>query len=99
MLIRQGDVVLRTVPAREPAGVAKEITLAIGEESGHSHVLTAAIEEIVGDSRFVTLRQDGQVRIEGMPWRHTAINVLAGTYEVIIEREYEPGAAPRNVAD
>lgn len=81
MLIRQGDLTLRRVGAAPP-GAVRPTTLAVGEESGHSHV---ADGYLAGD-RFVAPAPT-TLRVEGMPWRHRPVPVPAGEYEIVHQRE------------
>ena len=96
--IRQGDLVLVAAADLDADfGPTQLQTLAIGEESGHSHVLTGALAEVEG-RRFIRLDQADELRVEGMPWRHDPITVPAGVWEVRVQREYTPEGI-RNVAD
>lgn len=96
-LIRQGDLILSLVSSDAKPNAAEKatITLAVGEESGHSHVLDNALR--VGVDQ-VFLAEDSTLRVEGMPWRHESIAVPAGTYRYWVEQEYTPEAI-RDVRD
>lgn len=101
----QGDVALR--PAALPAG-AKKIEhrpLALGEVSGHAHVVEAAgADKAAFDlyehngSLFVATGSDGaqlrHVRLEsGAQADHAPITLAPDTvYEVILQNEYNPFA-------
>lgn len=98
MIVRQGDVILRRTRRRHPKAEAVEHVLAVGEESGHWHAVVGRLAQ-VGDRRFVTLDKPAQLRVEGQPDRHTPVDLPAGTWEVLVEREYVPGQLPRTVAD
>jgi len=87
--IRQGDLILVAADIAADFGPTQPQTLAIGEESGHSHVLTGALAEVEG-RRFIRLDQADALRVEGMPWRHDPITVPAGVWEVRVQREYTP---------
>lgn len=98
MIYRQGDVILRRVHKACPVHmdpVPHRVTLAVGENSGHSHVLDVLRDWTEDDRRYVDVAQGVQARVEGLPGRHDPITLDAGTYEVIIEREYRPDAIRR----
>jgi hypothetical protein len=93
MIIRQGDLVLKLRSTEVPAeGSDERLVLAVGESSGHAHVVDGTR---VGD--VLSVRSPSVLRVEppSMEWRHRSINIDPGTYDVIIQREYRPeGAAP-----
>lgn len=93
--IGQGDVTLIRRDGLAPVeGLPREVTLAVGEESGHAHVIVG-VDGVRGGVRLLTTL-GGPVRVVGMPWRHAPIDVPAGTYEVLDwQREYAPGAIVR----
>lgn len=103
--IRHGDVVLKPVDSLPLGKTTKhgELTLAYGEVTGHHHTLYPIrnlvtkelprdagghyIEEIVSDGRrFIKLDIDWFLRHQ----EHHEIKVPAGTYEIGMEREYDP---------
>lgn len=96
---RQGDVLLQEVAAvpdgatRAPVPAGRAV-LALGELTGHAHVLTvvdgALGESHTPDQRFVTLSAGGVLTHE----EHAVIAVAAGTYEVVRQREYRPRPQP-----
>ena len=96
--VRQGDVVLRRVADRPAAGEVRAHTLAVGEESGHWHEAVGFLE-LEGGVRYLTNVEPTVLEVRGMPGRHDPITLPPGTWEVLIEQEYVPGAAPRRVAD
>lgn len=98
MIVRQGDLLLRRVATRDPAGEVREHTLAVGEESGHWHAAIGVLEEIEG-RRLLTVREPTLLRVEGQPGRHTPIELPPGTWDVWTEREYVPREVPRAVQD
>lgn len=95
--IRQGDLAL--IPTTETSngtrkkGRAKKHTLAVGEDSGHSHVIAKALRF---DDTLVLL-DSSELRVEPAPmaWRHDALPVPAGAYRIVIQREYTPAAIVR----
>lgn len=103
MLFRQGDVLLKRIDSI-PQGlkrVASEngrVVLAHGEATGHHHSFEddagVALLEGDGGDRFLDAQQDASLEHQ----EHGAIAVPAGSYEVVIQREYHPEAI-RNVAD
>jgi len=88
--IRQGDLLLvAAFPDLDFPAASRLHTLAVGEESGHSHVIEAQLATANG-RRYVHLNKPSTLRIEGMPWRHEPITIPPGTWEVRIQREYTP---------
>lgn len=97
-IIRQGDVLLKEV--RELPKNAKELThkkemtLALGEATGHHHTLYettqgSSICEFLSDTgRFIKLDTEWLLRHQ----EHDKGIVPPGLYEIKIEREYDPFA-------
>jgi hypothetical protein len=83
MLIRQGDLILQSHSLPESIGEPRTLTLAVGEESGHSHVLFG-VDRGPG---LVEVLAPTALRVEGMPWRHDPITVPAGTYRYWVQRQ------------
>jgi hypothetical protein len=97
MIVGQGDVTLTRIGDSRASADPKPITIAIGEQSGHSHVLRLGIELREAGKRLVDVPQDTQIDVVGMPWRHTAITIPAGLYGVIDHQvEYTPAAIVRS---
>jgi hypothetical protein len=101
-MYRQGDVLLVPV-ATIPAGttpVALQIpgrhVLAFGEVTGHHHSIAVADAELTKTAETVYLQVMTETPLEHQ--EHAAIQVPAGNYRVVIQREYHPEAI-RNVAD
>ncbi len=104
--VRQGDVLLVPVaavpadahPVRRMSGRA---VLAEGEATGHAHAIrsSAATLLVSGADRY--LRVAAPVTLDHE--EHAAIDVVPGTYRVVIQREYVPPevspVAFRRVAD
>lgn len=103
---RQGDVLLvavDTLPtAVKPVGLDdRRVVLAYGEVTGHAHAMA-------GD-RVRYFREDGSgrgfIQVHGgdavalSHEEHDVIPVPPGTYEVVRQREYQPKALPRAIAD
>lgn len=95
MLIRQGDLALVPSTAPTVGGDPKVLDLAIGEDSGHAHTITG-----VRVDNLLSLTESADLIVTPAPsaWRHDAITVPAGTYDVRVQREYTPAGA-RRVAD
>ena len=102
MLYRQGDVLLRKIDAIPP-DATKDTTakghcvLAEGEATGHSHTITSRRMSVFrrgSDGLFLSLGQRASVKHQ----EHDAIDLPAGDYEVIRQREYTPAGIVR-VAD
>ena len=105
-MVRQGDVALVRV-AEIPSGAKAlapqaRVTLALGEVTGHAHVLVAApgttitpfrVEDAV-DAAFVEIMTEAFLEHE----EHNPHTLPAGTYRIVRQREYSPEAI-RNVAD
>lgn len=88
--IRQGDLALIPIQPNDapPKGRAKMHTLAVGEDSGHAHVIASALRD--GDT--LVLLDPSELRVEPAPmaWRHDALPVPAGQYRIVVQREYTP---------
>lgn len=103
-MVRQGDVFIMAVDAI-PEGLQTvdrdngRVVLAYGEVTGHAHALFdegVMLMERPGDDneRFMTVEKASQLVHE----EHSTIEIPAGTYKVIRQREYtEEGF--RQVAD
>jgi len=92
-MYRQGDLILQRIDARDTGPQSRQ-TLAVGEESGHSHVLQGFVPE----PGIIVLDDVADLHVDGMPWRHDAIKIPAGTYRYWVQREYTPEAI-RDVRD
>lgn len=103
---RQGDVALspvQSIPATARSKRATRVVLALGEVTGHAHVLSApALEELFDrprnaelERRFVRVLAEGGVLTHE---EHGTIAIPPGDYEVIRQREYAPEST-RFVAD
>jgi len=104
-MYRQGDVMIRQInqlPAKAKALNTKgRIVLAYGEVTGHAHAIAEgqAKEYTMADAanvvrRFLSVASGAEVKHE----EHATINLPAGVYEIVQQREYSPEAI-RNVAD
>lgn len=103
-IYRQGDVLIVSVdalPEGEAAPIPRDergrIVLAHGEVTGHAHAVLnpeVAMMRAVTGQVYLISDQSFQVRHE----EHTTVDVPAGIFEVIRQREYSPEAV-RWVAD
>ena len=98
MLFRQGDVLLVSVDAVPEGGEAikranQPIVLAYGETTGHSHMVAdrhVKVVDAAGD-RYLVAARPFTVRHE----EHAPVQVPAGTFKVVLQREYSPKAIRR----
>lgn len=106
-MYRQGDVLVMPIPREElPAGLVpaprdrrNRLVLALGEATGHAHVLTGERVALLcppDDPERLFLLIEGYGRLGHE--EHGPIALAAGAYRVIRQREYFPGAI-RPVAD
>jgi hypothetical protein len=96
-MFRQGDVLL--VPVTEmPHGQVVEaedgrLVLARGEATGHHHSVAVEDGELVDTAEGVFLRIMAPTPLEHQ--EHAPITLEPGTYRVLRQREYAPGAIER----
>lgn len=88
MLYRHGDILLKPTSKKAKGQQAKRLVLAEGEATGHVHVLTSP-EPILFEAEeelpmLLTLTQSGKLTHQ----EHKELEIEAGTYEVVREREY-----------
>ena len=105
-MFRQGDVLLvqvEEIPADATAcNVDGDVILAYGEVTGHAHRIAAGTVKPLANGgvwepsaeRFIQALEGATLRHE----EHGAIEIPAGNYRVIQQREYHPEEI-RNVAD
>ena len=103
VLVRQGDVLV--VEAKRQEGLRPlpreggRVVLAHGEVTGHSHAIASkaavfAINEQT-QRRFLEVTRPVTLSHE----EHSPIQLKAGSYEVVIQREYSPSEMSRSVVD
>jgi len=99
---RQGDVYIR--PAVFALGLkfakSKRVTLALGERTGHAHVLEADTEvefATAPDGRLNLKIGEGGARV--VHEEHGTVTLPAGEYAVSQQREYDPATEARAVID
>ena len=102
-IYRQGDVLVVEV-ADIPKGKKVKarngrLILAFGEVTGHHHSVAVADVEMVKveNSEDVFLKIMRATPLEHQ--EHGSIILAPGSYRVIRQREYQPRALPRQVAD
>lgn len=107
--VRQGDVLLIPVEALPPDARALRragrLVVALGEATGHAHAVLerdAREARTPSGERFLRLPTTARLVHE----EHAAIDLAAGLYRIVIQREYQPvtrhgaaGPAWRRVAD
>jgi hypothetical protein len=102
MHYRQGDVLIeriRMLPEEVKAGKPEngKIILALGEVTGHAHVVPAELAKSFVDENgglFIEVEEEAEVLHE----EHATLRLPAGIYRITHQREYTPEAI-RNVAD
>ena len=98
-LYRQGDILIRRIEgiptAAKAQPAANSLTIALGESTGHAHVLVAPagsnIQAIAPyhdetDTLFFSLMTDAFLRHD----EHATIELPPGEYQVVRQREYSP---------
>lgn len=116
-MYRQGDVLLVAVAAVAAGAVRqkreKEVVLALGEATGHMHVMDGAkVEEFRTEKpvpvfdwhaeRFLRVQVATALRHEkaGQPTgEHDTLQIPAGDYAMIPQSEWSDEHEPRRVAD
>lgn len=97
-MFRQGDVLVVSVDSipKDASLQNGDVILAHGEATGHAHRIkhkSARVLEKDG-RRYLRLPKEAILEHE----EHEHLTIPKGEYEIIIQREYSPGAI-RNVAD
>ncbi len=93
--IRHGDILLRKI-SDKPKEIEhkKEMTIALGEITGHHHtlfqphpeVIAGALKYLENDKKFLSVLGDMELRHQ----EHSTLQISEGTYEITIEREFDP---------
>jgi hypothetical protein len=87
-VIRQGDVyIILDQPKPENIAAREDRVLAVGEATGHNHVLTEGkvYGELAG-KQWIVLEQPAEI----IHQEHATVTVPIGVHEVRIQREYQP---------
>lgn len=109
MQFRQGDVFIEAISAipegarrkrraRKILGQREPIVLALGEATGHAHIITE--DEVVlyeGDDGQIYIDVKKPARVEHQ--EHGPIDLPVGKYAVNRQREYDPVEGFRQVLD
>lgn len=85
---RQGDVLLVRVGKLPKRLKAKDKVLALGEVTGHKHQFKSNQVQVFADKQgkqFVDVQKKAELTHE----EHDALDVPAGTYEVVIQKEFD----------
>lgn len=93
--VRHGDVIL--VPVKAIKGTeqkAKQIVLAEGEATGHSHQIIGGKASLFKFNDKTYLKVKSKIATLTHE-EHKEIKVPSGDYEVIIQRDYEPNGWKR----
>jgi hypothetical protein len=98
-IFRQGDVLLRQIKEL-PKGLKpkQDKVLAYGEATGHMHLFFNPYTELYVDmegKQYVYLVEDSLLEHE----EHASVMIPQGTYEVVIQREFDLLEGTRQVAD
>lgn len=102
---RQGDILLikvDTVPKqakqRKASSRRAGFVLAEGEVTGHHHVVSGERVQVLDAAQEVfvrIMRSEGTLSHD----EHGVITIPPGEYRMVRQREYQPKALPRPVAD
>lgn len=85
-MYRQGDLLIKKVTDEPKNKQHKELVLALGKVTGHSHKLIAEMDSVIlGDKTLFSIK--GKAKL--VHQEHDAINLGEGTYMVINEREHD----------
>jgi len=98
MQIRQGDVLLESARIPKDAVKKDNNVIAHGEATGHAHVMGEGAEVLVdkGLNHYVQVIREHAVLSHE---EHALIEIPAGTYKVIIQREFDFMEGIRKVRD
>lgn len=104
-IIRQGDVLVERIPSlpKNIKPIAREngrVVLAHGEVTGHCHAISskAATHYQVDGDNNATFLEIAEAMADLVHDEHATIQIPAGCYRVIRQREYSPEEI-RRVAD
>ena len=101
--VRQGDIYIRSInaipaEAKPVAPVGGRAVLAYGEATGHAHAITKDQAQLfaANDNLFLRVVEGGATLFHE---EHDRINIPAGDYQVIRQREYDDIEEFRMVVD
>jgi hypothetical protein len=86
MQLRQGDVFLRKIDKIPENAKEKDNILAQGETTGHKHKIINGKVFSANNQQYVLAEQKTELAHE----EHGEIEIPEGSYEVKIQREYNP---------
>ena len=109
-LIRQGDVLIRPIDKTKGKKVAdNKYTLAFGETTGHHHDIIGDVKifkqegehkgTLVGEGNGLLCIEVGEQGATLTHQEHDHLEIPAGTYEVVMQREYDVVEGIRQVLD
>lgn len=92
-IYRHGDVDIIPTDKKVSGNKSKSVILAYGEVTGHKHVLSALdkktfIQQVLGEAEHLIKISNGRAQLTHQ--EHSPLILSPGTYEVKIEREYDP---------
>jgi len=94
MKLRQGDVLL--VKCEKVKGIKKDNVLAIGEVTGHKHVITGQATVLIHEGQQFL---DVKGKTELVHEEHDTLEIPEGFYAVKLQREYDVVQGVRQVMD
>lgn len=93
MIIGQGDVHIERICDTEASADAKDVMLARGSSSNHSHILRGGVLIDRDGRKLIDVPQDTQIVVVGEEWRHGPLDVPSGLYVLVDSQlEYTPEA-------
>ena len=98
---RQGDLLIEKVSQKFDGKKVRKVTLALGEVTGHSHVVVCDRDmEVSTDDAEVAERFIRTISTATITHQeHGAITLEPGTYRVTRQREWSDSEEPIQVAD
>lgn len=91
-IYRHGDVLIqevKTVPeGAKTTKKGKEVTIALGEATGHHHTLYGNLPiELLEykESRYLKIQEEVSLKHQ----EHYCLTICPGTYEIVVEREHD----------
>lgn len=94
MLIRQGDVLFRSVKKTQKKGLSKGKSpiLVHGEATGHAHRLSSldGVNVFVDENGVPSAVEVSSSSVDVLHEEHGTVSLPKGSYDVILQREYHP---------
>ncbi|MGH7238980.1 MAG: hypothetical protein ACREHG_02825 [Candidatus Saccharimonadales bacterium] len=94
-MFRQGDILLKKID-KIPSSAKETKNKVVAEGEGHhSHVVTQEVQVFVSDeSMYLAVNKAGRLEhvVAGTttPAEHKVIDLPAGNYQVVVQKEYDP---------